>query len=189
MSNSASRQIPEFREDGYLPVGVFRASAEKVIFRFGSPNRKRRQLVLRIRRWIELAKAVGAIKLLVDGSFVTSAESPNDVDAVVWLPLDFAEQLARTFEPAMELESMLLSRSPEEQGAGGGGAMISTLTEYERARDELRDLESRLGRLEQEYPIGKKGYTKAGVRKLIARLHEELAVYEGAEASRSTETQ
>ena len=31
---------------------------------------------------------------------------------------------------------------------------------------------------------GAKGFTKAGVRKMIARLHEELAVYEGSEEAR-----
>ena len=29
--------------------------------------------------------------------------------------------------------------------------------------------------------LGTKGFTKAGVRKLIARLHEELALYEGGQ--------
>lgn len=32
-------------------------------------------------------------------------------------------------------------------------------------------------------PVGSKGFTKAGIRKMIARLHGELAVYEGGEAS------
>ena len=29
--------------------------------------------------------------------------------------------------------------------------------------------------------LERKGFTKAGVRKLIARLHEELALYEGGQ--------
>lgn len=56
--------------------------------------------------------------------------------------------------------------------------MIATVNEYEKAQSELRDLEARLERLHQENPDGGKGFTKAGVRKMIARLHEELAVYE-----------
>jgi len=39
-----------------------------------------------------------------------------------------------------------------------------------------------LDRLQQAHPIGYKGFTKAGSRKMIARLHEELALYEGSEA-------
>ena len=62
--------------------------------------------------------------------------------------------------------------------------MIATLNEYQKAQDELRDLESRLKQLQQENPDGGKGFTKAGVRKMIARLHEELAVYEADNSPR-----
>ena len=62
--------------------------------------------------------------------------------------------------------------------------MITNATEYERAEEELRDLEGRLELLQQSNPIGSKGFTKAGIRKLIARIHEELAVYEGSEEAR-----
>lgn len=63
--------------------------------------------------------------------------------------------------------------------------MISNATEYEKAQEEIRILEERLARLQQTHPIGSKGFTKAGIRKLIAHLHEELAVYEGSEAART----
>jgi glutamate mutase epsilon subunit len=62
--------------------------------------------------------------------------------------------------------------------------MIATANDYQKAQEELRDLEDRLRRLEQSYPAGNKGVTKAGIRKMIARLHEELAVYEGSEEAR-----
>ncbi len=62
--------------------------------------------------------------------------------------------------------------------------MISNRTEYEKAQEEMRILEERLERLQQTNPIGSKGFTKAGIRKMIARLHEELAVYEGSEEAR-----
>jgi flagellar biosynthesis chaperone FliJ len=58
--------------------------------------------------------------------------------------------------------------------------MIANTTEYEKAQDELRMLEERLLRLQQAHPAGSKGFTKAGVRRMIARLHEELAVYKGS---------
>jgi hypothetical protein len=64
--------------------------------------------------------------------------------------------------------------------------MITTTTEYEKAQAELRDLQHRLEKLQQEHPVGEKGFTKAGIRKLIARLNEELAVYEGSEEARSS---
>lgn len=62
--------------------------------------------------------------------------------------------------------------------------MISTTTEYEKAQEELRHLSQRLETLQQSHPGGSKGLTKAGVRKMIARLHEELAIYEGSEEIR-----
>ena len=62
--------------------------------------------------------------------------------------------------------------------------MISSRTEYEKAQEELRVLEERLARLQETHPLGSKGFTKAGIRKMIARLHEELSVYEGSEEAR-----
>jgi hypothetical protein len=54
--------------------------------------------------------------------------------------------------------------------------MIANAEQYQKAQDELQLLEDRLHRLQQSYPLGEKGLTKAGIRKMIARLHEELAV-------------
>jgi hypothetical protein len=62
--------------------------------------------------------------------------------------------------------------------------MIHNLTEYEKAQEEIRILEQRLERLQKNHPVGSKGFTKAGVRKMIARLHEELALFEGSEEAR-----
>lgn len=66
--------------------------------------------------------------------------------------------------------------------------MIANPVEYEKAEQELRDLEKRLESLQETHPIGSKGFTKAGIRKMIARLHEELVVYEGSEEARQTES-
>ena len=66
--------------------------------------------------------------------------------------------------------------------------MITNAVQYEKAEEELRDLERRLERLQQSNPIGSKGFTKAGIRKMIARIHEELAVYEGSEEARRPES-
>lgn len=59
--------------------------------------------------------------------------------------------------------------------------MIADANEYVKACQELDLLQARLDRLLREHPGPAKGLTKAGVRKLIARLHEELAVYEGSQ--------
>jgi hypothetical protein len=52
--------------------------------------------------------------LLIDGSFVTAKPEPNDVDAVVLLPVDFEPQLEARSEAATEFEEMLMTRRPEE---------------------------------------------------------------------------
>jgi hypothetical protein len=62
--------------------------------------------------------------------------------------------------------------------------MIANAAEYLKAQEELASLEARLAQLQQAHPIGSKGFTKAGIRKMIARLHEELAVFEGSEEAR-----
>lgn len=62
--------------------------------------------------------------------------------------------------------------------------MINNATEYEKAQEEIRVLEERLNQLQETNPLGSKGFTKAGIRKLIARLQEELAVYEGSDEAR-----
>ena len=111
---SLSSPIPPLRRDGYLPEGVHVCSEADVIFRFGSSSRRRRRLALRLRRWIELGRQVGAKRLLVDGSFVTAKEEPQDVDTVILLPQDFSRQLEQEHPPALELEEMLLTRRPEE---------------------------------------------------------------------------
>ena len=106
--------IPPFRPDGYLPEGGYVCSEAEVLFRFGSSSRRRRRLVLRLRRWLELGRQIGAQRLLVDGSFVTAKEESHDIDSVILLPHDFPQQLEREYTPALELEEMLLTRRPEE---------------------------------------------------------------------------
>jgi hypothetical protein len=66
--------------------------------------------------------------------------------------------------------------------------MIANSTEYQKTQEELRALEERLSRLQRIHPIGSKGFTKAGIRKMIARLHEELALFEGSEEARHSES-
>ena len=106
--------IPDFRDDGYLPEGLYLASEAEVLSRFGVSSVQRRRLSLRLKRWIELSRCVAARRLFVDGSFVTAKLEPDDVDAVVWLADDFVLRVARGDIEAIELETMLLTRRPEE---------------------------------------------------------------------------
>nr|VFK30142.1 MAG: hypothetical protein BECKMB1821G_GA0114241_105923 [Candidatus Kentron sp. MB]VFK35182.1 MAG: hypothetical protein BECKMB1821I_GA0114274_110312 [Candidatus Kentron sp. MB]VFK77113.1 MAG: hypothetical protein BECKMB1821H_GA0114242_110012 [Candidatus Kentron sp. MB] len=106
--------IPDFRADGYLPEGVYPASESEVTFRFGTANCQCRRLVLRVKRWIELAHRINAPRLFIGGRFVTAKAEPNDVDAVILLPSDFGDRIAAGSDAAIELEEMLLTKRPEE---------------------------------------------------------------------------
>jgi hypothetical protein len=97
-----------------MPKHFFFATEAEITFRFGASTSQRRRLALRLRRWIELCRAVVANRLFVDGSFVTAKPEPNDVDAVVWLADDFVDRVSRGDVEALELETMLLTRRPEE---------------------------------------------------------------------------
>ncbi len=106
--------IPAFRKDGYLPDGVHSCSEAEATFRFGTGSRRRRRLAIRVRRWCELSRGVAAVKLLLDGSFVTAKVDPDDVDAVLLLPEGFQRLLDEGDAAALELEQMLLTRQPAE---------------------------------------------------------------------------
>jgi hypothetical protein len=66
--------------------------------------------------------------------------------------------------------------------------MIENEIQYRKAEEEIRYLENWLERLKREHPLGSKGYTKCGVRRRIARTHQELAEFEAAYPDRIAET-
>ena len=105
---------PRFRVDGYLPEGLYHATEAQVTIRFGALNQRRERLIFRVRRWVALARQVGAIRLLIDGSFVTAKDKPNDIDAVILLPPNFKHQIQKGIKAALELKEMLRIRRPEE---------------------------------------------------------------------------
>ena len=62
--------------------------------------------------------------------------------------------------------------------------MITNAAEYEKAYGDLRILQQQIADLERDHPGGEKGFTKAGVRKMIAKINEELAAFESREEVR-----
>ncbi len=61
--------------------------------------------------------------------------------------------------------------------------MISSEIEYQKAREEIEHLTRWLERIETEKGTDFKGLTAASIRKMISRIHEELAEYEAANVS------
>jgi hypothetical protein len=72
--------IPDFTATGLLPQGVHPATLEEVLERFGG-NERRDQLLTGLVEALRLLRAAGCRRVYVNGSFVTSKERPNDIDA------------------------------------------------------------------------------------------------------------
>jgi hypothetical protein len=128
--------LPAFREDGYLPEGLHQASEDEVAARFGVSTSHRTDLMERLRRWLELARAVGARRFLIDGSFVTGKAEPGDVDAVVWLPDSFRTQVSARRPEAVELQRMIIAREPRELFAAYSVEMWEGWLEFFRGTRE-----------------------------------------------------
>jgi hypothetical protein len=81
--------IPDFNEHGYLPPGIYSATMDDVIQRFRVPRSIRRQeLTDTLIRFIEFIEPF-AINVFIDGGYITSKQSPKDVDLLVVLPDNF----------------------------------------------------------------------------------------------------
>jgi hypothetical protein len=81
--------IPDFNDDGYLPPGVYPATLEQIEERFGTESELRRVQMQSVRWLIDLARRAGVARIVLNGSFVTDAYEPNDVDCVLLIPPDF----------------------------------------------------------------------------------------------------
>ena len=86
--------IPDFDDNGYLPSGIHPATLEEIAARFGQES-KLRQVQMQSLRWlVDLAARVGALRIVVNGSFVTDKLEPNDVDCVLLIGPDFRHDAA-----------------------------------------------------------------------------------------------
>ena len=84
--------IPAFDEYGTLPAGVHDCTATELRERFGSfqSSDRRPLLYARLERFVsELHRLRPGLILLINGSFVTSKPSPNDIDLILVLPIDW----------------------------------------------------------------------------------------------------
>ena len=72
--------IPEFDENGLLPLGVHWASWDEFLDRFVI-SAWRRRLVAGIEAAVEDLRSAGCLTVYVNGSFVTNRDVPHDFDA------------------------------------------------------------------------------------------------------------
>ena len=75
--------IPPFNDSGHLPAGVHSATLAEIAERFGSSSELRRVQMESVRWMVDLARRVGVLRIILNGSFVTDIMEPNDVDCVL----------------------------------------------------------------------------------------------------------
>jgi hypothetical protein len=80
--------IPALNEDGFLPPGVHECTLEELQQRFGTFQGSdwRQKLFARLAALVDSVRRSGLFcAIVVNGSFVTSKQQPNDVDLVLVL--------------------------------------------------------------------------------------------------------
>ena len=76
--------LPAFREDGWLPEGHYAATWQEVVLRFaGEPDSPRAVILSSLLKWRDAVRTSGMAGLVIlDGSFISSKETPGDFDLV-----------------------------------------------------------------------------------------------------------
>jgi predicted nucleotidyltransferase len=85
--------IPPFDEHGYLPPGIHPATLDEIAARFGRESELRRVQMESIRWLVDLARKAGVQRIVLNGSFVTDAMEPNDVDCALLVEAGFPSDL------------------------------------------------------------------------------------------------
>ncbi len=107
--------IPALNDDGLLPPGIYDCEMAEIQEQFASSKHSamRRKLFVRLREYVQRAgRSEEVVELIVDGSFITAKEEPQDIDLLVatrkdkqvdvLLPVDYnlisRKRVAREFE-------------------------------------------------------------------------------------------
>lgn len=76
--------LPEFDAAGDMPPGVYRATLDEVLSRFGSADGQRGVCTRCLRHVYTLARRTERVqRFIVFGSYITAQPAPNDVDVVL----------------------------------------------------------------------------------------------------------
>jgi hypothetical protein len=81
--------LPAFNEDGNLPFGIHPCSLDELVARFGNGSSEREIEIQELVQFIQWAKRAGVRRLVVNGSFVSQKNAPNDVDIVILPGADY----------------------------------------------------------------------------------------------------
>jgi hypothetical protein len=106
--------VPPLNSTGFLPPGVFVCSIGEIRERFGTfqGNDHRSRLFDRLAQLVDAMTACRLFEsLVIDGSFVSAVQTPNDIDAIaVLLPGHDFERDLSVSEYALVSRSMLRRR-------------------------------------------------------------------------------
>ena len=111
--------IPDFESDGLLPPGIHWATWKEISDRFGT-NEHRRSLMAGLKAALTSLRKAGCLTVYIDGSFVTSRETPVDFDAC-WDPTNVDPH---------RLDGVILRFEPgraTQKAKYGGELFISTM--------------------------------------------------------------
>jgi hypothetical protein len=83
--------VPEFNKYGNLPAGIYKSSLTCIKKRFGLNSKKRISLFKDFQNFLELITPfkTNIKRLILNGSFVTSKESPGDIDCIIIIENNF----------------------------------------------------------------------------------------------------
>jgi predicted nucleotidyltransferase len=82
--------LPPFEKTGDLTTGLYRATLEEVLARFGTGSSQRQAVASRLLRIYRAARETNRLeRFIIFGSFVTTKPDPNDVDIILVMRDDF----------------------------------------------------------------------------------------------------
>lgn len=91
--------IPNFETNGNLPPGIYNATIEEVIERFGI-NPHRVNLIDGLIKLITHLEEIGCYMVYLDGSFITSKEYPSDYD-LCWSIIGLQDEQVSRIDPIL----------------------------------------------------------------------------------------
>jgi uncharacterized protein DUF6932 len=82
--------LPDFNEQGELPLAIHRASLTEICARFGGETPERQRATNNLRQIHQVATVTGKLqRFIIFGSYVTAKLAPNDVDVILVMCDDF----------------------------------------------------------------------------------------------------
>ena len=88
--------IPKFNKYGNLPDGIYKVTLKEIKKKFGSESLQRKKLFKHLNSLTKLlSKNKNSIlRFIINGSFVTDVEFPNDIDCIIIFSKNFSSRVS-----------------------------------------------------------------------------------------------